>query len=69
MTKLITREEYEQFLSYKSIHEELDRVEDRLFNLAKNILGGDNENWLFDYFYNDHISVTELFEHLDIDIK
>jgi hypothetical protein len=71
VTKLITRDEYDQLTFYKSMNDQLNRMSNRLFYYSKKILDTDEngDDWLTDYFDNDNLSVTELFEHLDIDIK
>lgn len=70
MKKLITRDEYEQLTFYKSMNDQLKRMSDRLFYYAKKILDANESGtaWLTDYFDNDMMSVTELFNELGIDI-
>ena len=66
--KTITRDEYDQIMFYKSMNDQMARMNNRLFYYAKKVLGTDDDNWLTDYFDNDDISITELLNHLEIEI-
>jgi hypothetical protein len=69
--KTITREQYDQLIFYKSMNDQFSRMSDRLFYYAGKILDVDDDgiDWLTDYFDNDDLSITELLEHLDVDIE
>ena len=66
--KTITRDEYDQIMFYKSMNNQMARMSNRLFYYAKKVLGTDDDNWLTDYFDNDDIGITELLNHLEIEI-
>ena len=67
--KTITREEYDQITFYKSMSDQLSRMQDKLYSYSKKILKTDDDKgWLTDYLFNDNLSATEFLGHLGIEV-
>ena len=67
--KTITKTELEQIQHLKKSFDNLEKIQESVYNLSLKFLDIEDNDWWFEYFYNDCSDAKYIFNKLNISVE